>query len=343
MVDLSEVNKILDEIASSDPRISPVTLDDYALFQRFFDKEDKHTYGNSWTYVTQGVYGVGPNNLGYKYYDGDRLSIVALYPRIENPNVDMFYWIRPMGRGVEKIISDYSDSFLRKYNSPTYAKKLFSDQYEKFLELGFYSADVFPWHSSAIKEDDSFPEIIIDKDETLKQIAELPRRSSLKRGYLNRQSIINSHDVSFRDSVDHEMKGLIEKFFTSDHIIHGKSNLSSPEDYYNMVENPSPNRVSKTVYIDGQPEGFFVGEYSSDGNYFSVYALITLRGRVNQLSDCVIVYLLNNVESRYINLGGSEDEGIDRFKRKYLPASELQMHWVTNVRASADNSTTFQR
>ncbi len=107
MVDLSEVNKILDEIASSDPRISPVTLDDYALFQRFFDKEDKHTYGNSWTYVTQGVYGVGPNNLGYKYYDGDRLSIVALYPRIENPNVDMFYWIRPMGRGVEKIISDY--------------------------------------------------------------------------------------------------------------------------------------------------------------------------------------------------------------------------------------------
>ena len=59
--ELKQANNIIKEIAAENEYITPISPADHVLFEGMFDKEDQHTYGNSWIYVTQGTYGIGPN------------------------------------------------------------------------------------------------------------------------------------------------------------------------------------------------------------------------------------------------------------------------------------------
>ncbi len=121
---LEKVNSIIKNIADENQFITPITLADYPLFESFFDLETKHTYGNSWIYVTQGTFGIGPEKLGYKYYDGKNLCTLSIYPKIEQPDTIMLYWVRPMGEGVLPIIAKIANQFKQKYGICYSVKKI---------------------------------------------------------------------------------------------------------------------------------------------------------------------------------------------------------------------------
>ena len=281
MKNLSAANKLMIKIAETNKHLTPVTPDDLPLFQKFFQKEP-HTYGNSWTYVTQGVYGIGPQNLGYKYYDGKNLSMVCVYPKIEQPKINVFYWIRPMGPNILDKILDISKENLSDYKLPTYAKKIFKNQFDYLKKGGFTDTKNFPWHTLSPSEDDSHAEQIYDVNKTMRQLSIRSNTSSLKRLYNKIPKITEKYSISITDNNFQSKSWFVSrKFFHSEYIRSNKKNLSDEFDYYNMIffNHRRKNLVRKIVLSNNLPVGFYVIEKQNE-LYSSIYALITLRDKL---------------------------------------------------------------
>lgn len=331
-LDLYSANKLIKKLAGKDKNLSPVKLDDYKLFKQFLDKEP-HTYGNSWTYITQGVYGIGDQNLGYKYYDGKNVAIIAPYPKIEQQEVLAFYWVRPMGDEIVQVIDNYSKMLLLEHGVPTYVKKIFKRQRDEFLKRGFEEAKNYPWHTLSHSEDDTFPEQIYETVTTLKLARDFGRKKQLRKSYLNAQKLEKERKVEFSDHGFQEVAWNIANcFFQRTIKKDDESNLSTEFDYYNMIFNNHirDSLVRKVVYVDGEPLGFYV--YEIVGDYTNIYALIVLRDRLQDLVDSTFINIFKTAKTKYINVGGSEEKGMYKFKKKYHPIREQQMYWVTRYK-----------
>lgn len=331
---LKKANQLLEEIAKKNKYITPVTVEDFDLFQKFFKKEP-HTYGNSWTYVTQGVYGIGPNKLGYKYFDGKNLSMVCIYPKIEKPDLNCFYWIRPMGPTILDIISDFSSNLLKEKGIPTYVKKIFKKQLDYLKKKGFFDTKDFPWHSTCHSEDDTYPEIIFDPKITLDYLSNANRKKNIKKSYKKAQNIIQDKSITFEDTNFEDTSwSIINKFFSKSNLKKiNKIIISTKYDYHNPIysSNSKENLTKKIVFIDKKPVGFIILN-NIDKNHLCIYSLIILRNIISYLSDLIIFYIMENNSDKLINIGGSEDLGINNFKLKFKPIKTQKMYWSTNYR-----------
>lgn len=332
---LEKVNSIIQKIAAETKNITPMLPADYALFDEFFDKEERHTYGNSWIYVTQGTYGIGPEKLGYKYHDGENLCTMAIFPKLEQPDIIMLYWIRPLGPGMMPIIAKLAEEIKQKYGICSYVKKLFPDQYEYLLQHGFRSAKEFPWHSSAHSEDDTYPELIFDREKTCEAIAEAVSRSKLGNTFrktlkLARENIIETTCDDFQESAWQ----IVNTYFRRHGEFARGINISTPFDYYNIIfQNLSrkKNNVTKQiVLVNKAPAGFYALEQNKNFNYTCLFASIMLRQDYKYLMDHFFISMLNNETTQFINVGGSEDEGLHAFKNKFKPLKQKIMFWATN-------------
>jgi hypothetical protein len=330
---LEHVNNIIRDIASKNPNITPITAKNYVLFEEFFAKEEKHTYGNSWIYVTQGTFGIGPENLGYKYYDGKNLCAIAIYPKIEQPDIIMLYWIRPMGENILSIIVELSEKIKQEYDVCSYVKKLFPEQYEFLLQHGFRSAKYFPWHSSAHSEDDTYPELIYDTKLTKQAIITSSRRSNLGSTLRNVEVLIRNNNIEMCEgNLQQQAWDIVNNYFLNYKEFASKPNISTPYDYYNMIfrDFNNDNIERKIILVNGEPSGFVVLRRDKESNFTVPYCSIMLRQRYKRLADYYFIDLFKNESMKYINAGGSEDEGMHNFKQKYFPVQENLMCWATN-------------
>jgi hypothetical protein len=332
MDSLKTANKLISDIALSNKNITPITLDDYDLFSRFF-KQEEHSYGNSWTYVTQGVYGIGPNNLGYKYYDGTNLSVVTFYPRHGNADDHIFYWIRPMGPTVMDAIANFAKELLANKGYPTYVKKIFKSQFDTLINYGFKDTSEFPWFEMAPMEDDTYPEQVLCVEDTLAAATTADRLSQIKRSYRYYKQYKKLGNVTL-DSLYHHRDNafsVLDDFFTYQ-ASRNKYNISKPQDYYNIVTNKIDcmECIENMILTDDGCAGFTFIE-KQEQNFASQYATITLRKNFNHLSDFIIFHNLFELKEKgikYLNLGGSESPELDKFKNKFKPAITQQMYWA---------------
>jgi len=329
--DLTTVNKMMSVISKKDKRFTPITKKDYTLFNSYFKKE-KHTYGNSWTYVTQGVYGIGPQNLGYKFYDGKNLSVVCMYPKMENPEINVFYWIRPMGESILDVIGNYSQLLLKKSGMFTYVKKIFHNQFTYLKKIGFKDISHFPWHLECPSEDDTYPEQIFDTKETIKKINSLQNKKYLKKILLRSSKLQQEYNIQFRNDDFSLYAWKIAQDFFDNNTSGKKLNLSCKDDYYNMIfeKEKRKNVYRSIIFSHNVPLGFFVIE-KQDKMYSSFYALLILRDKLKMLPDFTWIHLFKHLETPFFNVGGSEDEGIHKFKHKFYPIKEQQMYWATKT------------
>lgn len=334
MPDLKKANSLLKELALKNKCISPVTLADIDLFNKFFKEEKEHTYGNTWTYVTQGMYGLGPNNLGYKYYDGKNLSILGIYPRVEQPDINICYWVRPMGETILDVIVSVGKDLAKNLGVPTYTKKLYQRQAEYLFTKGFKNTQEFPWHTEAPQEDDTYPELIYECQATYQSAQTLPRKYHLKKSYIRTKQIEDNYVVEVTDrDFEKYAWNIANDFFKAELIRKDKTVLSNANDYFNMTyNNPvSPTLGRAIIYVNKVPLGFFVTDISKDDdNYTNVYGLIIMRNKLKYLAEYTLLHLLSNAKTKYLNLGGSEDVGLHEFKKKYIPIREQKMFWMTN-------------
>ncbi len=329
MKNLTKANKLIEQLAEKDNRITPITPKDENLFAKYF-KSEPHTYGNSWTYVTQGMYGIGPHGLGYKYYDGKNLSTVCVYPKIEQPDLHCFYWVRPMGSKILDIIDTYSKELLSTQSMPTYVKKIFKDQFQSLVKKGFKDTSKFPWHTSCPSEDDTYPEVIIDvkgtlknknKSRMIKNIFKRCRSLSLK------VKIVKIENEEQRTSAWE----VVNYFFEQDIKTLGH-NISTPDDYLNPLYS-SINKDHDIFLI--MEHSFTRGVFDLnkiDNQYYSSYAALMLRETLHNLNEYSVIYSCNLILKKngsYLNLGGSESRGLDLFKNKFEVKRLNQMQWAT--------------
>jgi hypothetical protein len=332
---LEKANSIIKEIVQNERYITPITPSDHALFDDFFDREKEHTYGNSWIYVTQGTFGIGPEKLGYKYDDGKNLCALAMYPKIEDPNTIVLYWIRPMGENILPIIAEYAERIKRKYGVCSYVKKLFPEQFEFLLQHGFSDVKHFPWHSTAPMEDDTYPEIIYDREKTREAILNTTKRHAL--GSTLRQILKLDRDNNVQLSSTNFQKhawDIVTFHFKKHGEFSKKTNVSSPADYYNTIFDNhiynNGNIQKKILFVNNKPLGFYVLSSNLTFDVTTLYSCIVKRDEYKCLADYLYIKWFDTATTKYINLGGSEDDGIRNFKEKYLPTERKHMHWTTN-------------
>jgi hypothetical protein len=329
MVDLQQANSLMEEIAKRNSNISPIEQNDINIFQEAFSK-DGNTYGNSWTYITQGVFGTGPSNLGYKYFDGKNISVMCVYPKLEDPSINVLYWIRPIGEGILDIISNVSQDVLNTYGLPSYVKKIFPIQQDYLKSKGFVSSEDFPWHTLSHAEDDTFPEQVIDTQLVREGLTSFGRRSGLRQSFRRSEKIRKGKSVEIlSENFEKTAWEIARKFFEQQSIKSSRKNFSKAEDYYNPIfQNPDRKGLLKRLaLVDNSPAGFYVFEQQSE-DYSSLYAQLTLRDSFKDLPDFLFFNIFLNCPTRYVNLGGSEDIGIHEFKLKYRPVKEIPMKWA---------------
>ncbi len=334
MRNLTRANKLIGNIAKKHKEITPISLKDISLFEKFFKKEP-HTYGNSWTYVTQGMYGIGPYGLGYKYYDGKNLSAVCVYPKLEHPNIFCFYWVRPMGNQILNIIDEFSKDLLKTKSMPTYVKKIFKEQFLFLKKKGFKDPAKFPWYSKCPLEDDSLPELIVDIDLLLKEISTNKKSKRLKRIMKNYLSFPLEHEVKIRDINKTNSKKIWKA--TIDFFVYRKENpneymISREYDFYNMIFYPCRNRLrmAKEIIIGKETVGFYSAEIQSDKTA-GIYGVILHRYKYKNLTEYAMIDAFLNLKKKgvkYINLGGSEYQGVEDAKLKYHPSIIQPMYWA---------------
>jgi hypothetical protein len=215
---------------------------------------------------------------------------------------------------------------------PTYTKKIYREQFYYLNKKGFKDTKKFPWHSSCPSEDDTYPEQIIDAEKTLKIIETLPKSKYVKKINLRAENLQKRYGIEINNSSFKSNAWTVAKrFFNSKTMKKKKINLSTEYDYYNMIfaNKDRETLVKNVIYIKEKPVGFYLME-QLDYLYTSIYALIVLRDKIKFLADYTFLYILNNLKTPYLNTGGSEDEGIHQFKKKYYPQREQQMYWATN-------------
>ncbi|MBD3362415.1 hypothetical protein GF362_01720 [Candidatus Dojkabacteria bacterium] len=329
MPNFNKLNRTFKQITRNNKNFSSIAKKDYSLFQKFFEKEKQTTYGNSWTYITQGMYGIGESNLGYKYYDGENLSAVCIYPKIENPKVNVFYWIRPMGKNVFKEIKKFSNKILKEEEIPTSVTKIFKNEYNSLINAGFKSSKEFPWHSTAHAEDDTYPEIITDIQSTL--INKKNRKSTRKalKVFDKLKDQIQIKKITTQQ--DQKIAWKIVKEFFSQNIETLSSNLSNPYDYYNIIFNTAPKK--ETLYLlqyNNFPAGIF-DIYRMSDSTACTYMSLMLREHISNLDDFATIYTCKKLfkeDYQYLNVGGSETKGLHQFKLKLHTYKKQRMYWA---------------
>lgn len=327
----SKTNELMSEISDKNEFISPITQNDFDLFQSFFQNEPS-TYGNSWTYILQGMYNLGPQNLGYKYFDGENLSAIGLKPKLENQNLANMYWKRPMGKTILSKIGKLAHEHHREYSLITYTTKLFKEQYNEIVEYGFKPIDHYPWHSTAPSEDDHFPEQILEIKNTTKLAQSLGRTRQLNRSWHQFLNTSKDPNLSKEPLINNSKKAMeITEEFFNEYKLRNNQNISNPSDYFNMILNKDSrnNMLANIINYNGIGIGYYVCEIQDESNA-SLYATITLRNSHNNLTDYIMFSLLEELEKRnvrWLNLGGSEHEQLDKFKKKFRPVKSRKMYW----------------
>ncbi len=351
-----DLNRKLKERSSSDSPFTPISHFDRHLYQDFFRKAGNYAcYGNSWTYITQACRGLG-SGLGLKYHDGKSLLSIGSHD-------GHYVVVRPLGR-INKQVIRVLDVLTELSGKPVFIKKVFPDQAIRLFELGTFQeairrrtvdAEPLPgeylWHPTSFADDDTFPEIILDVNVTLRydaspkkwlQYFHACRKSPLSREKLNQlfrrylkfRSKVNKFACSGTrySLVDYNTEKATEvRRFLVEHF--GEQDSENIQAYENMLLKPPLGNnghsfFSFATYLDRDtlPKAFFVAE-TLDSRSAGLYAAVASRC-CRGLSEYLHVEVLSRLKRqgiRYLNLGGSEVRSLHEFKLKFGPIEERDM------------------
>ncbi|MFH1450407.1 MAG: hypothetical protein ABIF92_00305 [archaeon] len=344
--------------------ISPVTPKDRHLYHAFFEQE-LPLYGNSWTYITQAANGVSEkgksiNKLGLKYHkkgeswnylkhEEKNLEKRALDYYTQNSLLTIGYFerkgkghfhiIRPLGKNSVAETENLAKILKEVSKNAVYVKKVTEEQKNKLLERGFQAIEKKPWDAEAIAEDDTWPEHIIDIKSILTyedgkmQISQ----KKVRMGYNRFQNIKEKYKTDLK-IVPYSIRHVdVARALINEHFKYFKEErkdiCSTKEDYENLLLSlplgkNNEDYFSFLVYVGENPMAFFHAEKIGKET-IGTYANINLL-RYPGLSEYLHVKLFEMAYKngiRYVNLGGSELETLDFFKKKFS-THQNQMHWV---------------
>ena len=308
--------------------IRPITLEDQGLFERFFNDEfDRNNYGNNWAYIMQACRGSG--GLGHKYYDGKNLIGVGRHN-------SHYVLVRPLGKDIVPTVQRLARQLSSDSQRPVYVKHLLSGDSEKLLSEGFKDMREYPWDPRWPKDDDTHPQVILTLSDLFDGgVQGLGRRGirqslerfvrSLSAGQLD-SYYLDSYDPTVKTGQDKQVISFIREWAK------GSDELVQP--YANISSHPPNKGYSYVMHLDGQIVGFYVfgiigvdsvGFHTgisrhwkdhpslAEANWYRVFEEIFQRG------------------VREVNLGGSEEISLHKFKLKFRPHRLNEAHHLVYI------------
>lgn len=324
-------------LLETNPQITPISPEDRTLFSQFFSETPDSLYAEAWAYLTQAVNGHRYGfPLGLKNHHEGILAVIGFFPRPAATTATWhFHIVHPMGNWMGREFLMLCQELRELGGTPVYLKKINADQESWLLQQhGFKSIEALPWHGEATAEDDTFPEVVLNSSDTL-QLVDGPGRNEVKdhyRRFLNRYKGDTGLGI-YTPAIHDQARDVVGRFF--EHLEEKQHHLSVPDDYENMIT-ALPAGVNGKDYfayilhVNGQRGGFCLAERTGP-THAGVYANIALHSNFPYASEYLVVELIRKMYAAGItsvNLGGSETRGLDTFKRKFRPESEVQMHWV---------------
>lgn len=279
---------------------SPLRWCDHEWVRDRFPRESGAAlYSDSWLYLTQACRGALGSFGGY-YRDPDFFVGLGVHG-------DSWVLVRPIGRPPEGFLDKLARFVAESGKSRwVYVKK-----------PGLLSGGKPPpWDANAPGDDDTYPEYIIDTRLAWK-LADAPGR----RGQRLRWQLRQCESLRLvRDSLASPGATDGLRQFLRNHFGNEPGPVSS---YENMIEILSSQDSAYWSHYLVRDEyrrvvGFFAYEWV-DAQSVGVYASLAARS-ITGLSERLMLELfddLSRIGARWANLGGSETESLDQYKRKY--------------------------
>lgn len=273
-------------------------------------------YANSWLYLTQACRGAF-SSYGTLIRQAQFVAGLGRHNR---------HWVivRPLGYLPEDFLTTLSKLISTTNANPfVFVKKAGPDMRSQFADLArinkvrVLGASVYPWDRNAPHDDDTFPELVIPLSEMFRALAKMGRPLHRLRSQLRRFELLRlTADMStVADLGIDRVLEMLRDHFESDH--------SYVESYVNMVRILS-HVMSQDTWrhfvptLGGEPVGLFAYD-RLDPRSAGVYASLASK-HFPGLGETMMLQLFNLMSHEgieYVNLGGSETEGLNNYKRKF--------------------------
>ena len=196
---------------------------------------------------------------------------------------------------------------------------------------GFFPAmqDAPPWFDSAPYEDDTIgniefctTDLVLDIKEPA--FGEVRRRINRLNNHLQKNNLGNLEWHAFGLEHAAAAQEIITEFFAFDD--EKKRRISQPEHYQNLIgENPHPYNIIRQIgFVGDQPVAWFLLERIQDDDWALVVNM-ALHDQYPGLSEATVLQaatVLDDQGGATIHMGGSENDGLWKFKIKFLPKDE---------------------
>jgi hypothetical protein len=279
---------------------SPLRWGDHVWVRDRFPRESgAAVYSDSWLYLTQACRGA-LGSLGGYYRDRGFFVGLGLHR-------DSWVLVRPIGRPPEGFLGKLARFVAESGKSPwVYVKKPGL--------LG--GVEPRPWNANAPADDDTYPEYIVDTRLARKLAEARGRRGQRLRWQLRQCESLRL----VRDSLASAGAAAGLRQFLRDHFGNEPEAVSSYENMIEILSSEDSSYWSHYLVRDEHRRvvGFFAYEWV-DVQSVGVYASLAARS-ITGLSERLMLELfddLSRIGARWANLGGSESESLDQYKRTY--------------------------
>lgn len=323
--------------------LTPPDAKDWAAASEFIEAKATPGYADTWTYLTQAAngYALGTSATGYFVREPQAMCFVGIFRRPLSGDLAV-HILNPLGSKGPDLVRTLCHKIREIERCLIYVKKADQDIVAELESDGSFSwSDEFAWHNQAQREDDTFPELLLDVNRSLGLFE--PGRLNQARDkfarFLNRTKDKEVLWVPLVSKRYKDARRVVNSFFgykERDHI-----EISQPCDYENMLVHSNPTQnpdslVRLLCCIDGEPSALIVMEQIGRSSAVGLYCNLALYQEHKYLSEFVIHQALKAAREHgfhYMNLGGSESEGLHRFKTKFQPVEKVQRSWLAFRRA----------
>lgn len=347
--------------------VHPLKEDDIPEIEKFKDGSFGFSYLGMMLYANgrneKGKSTLHPQGLIYN--DSENIFAIGFFKKNLQEKSCHLHIIAPRGKTWFIAIENFIKKCRMIENFPktsVFVRHLSESQYKKMLDLGYKPISFDPWHLVAPSEDETYNHRLIkiddiigyDSDEHLfvKPLNADGNRDFRRKALMAYNRFLNfleRNDLRFStEEFNPEIHMDIARGMVVDHFRTLENAIgSTPQDYFNLIEYMPKENENFIKYISfliggGEkiPVSLFLGEKIGKETV-ALYATFALRNEIeirekfnptgysaiSQYSYIKMFDLLNKGGYKYVDLGGSEVESLNTFKRQ-LGANEKMTYWV---------------
>lgn len=294
--------------------ISKFTFTDYPKFIKHFNEEKKR-YSSSWLYTLRAA----RDELGKLSFKFSHKKLLFTISKRKN----VIYIGKPFGLSEDNIDEFFKViDYLRRTNKESILVKKLSPEFGSKIRKEFDCREDFEAHSTLF-EDEAYPEKIVDLNNLFEtKYSNIIKAKPLRRGvnrYKNSSGAFTMKSFDNEDKIDSNLIfKVLEK--VSRKNIDKKLAYSSLLNYVISTKNRNSRIILRIYHTENKFHGLYLLEKLSQDSlgFYCGLTSIEYPGLTEYLDYLVLQEAFLN-GYRWVNLGGSETEGVYKYNKKFLP------------------------